>query len=305
MNLYRHEVASGSFYKSSSSGLRTQIKDCFLNKTFGPGGLPSSVKTNEFKAFIVPHAGYSYSGCCAAHAFKRVGENTKPEVIVILGVDHSGGDGVGVLFPNGSWLTPLGEVRVSEEFNDLLINEGGGVFASDEFRHSDEHSIEVQLPFIKYLYPDNTPLIVPILVNASSTDVVSELGSGLFKAWRRSGKRVLFLASSDLTHAGVRYGFSPFPELSDESFHERVKSLDGEFLELVCDLNESSGLEFAKSNGLTICGLSPILVLINVLNRMKGKNVRGEVLSHYTSGEVVKNYTNFVDYASVEFKQVN
>ncbi|MBN1923359.1 MAG: AmmeMemoRadiSam system protein B [Nanoarchaeota archaeon] len=303
MITYRQEAVSGIFYKSSEKELKSQIKKCFLDKKFGPSNPPLVKKSDEFKAFIIPHAGYDYSGYCAAHAFRRIGENSDPEIIVLLGPNHSGYGDTASLYPEGVWMTPLGEVKVDKEFNELLLKTG--VFTPDDLSHSQEHSLEVQLPFFKYVYGDKMPTIVPILISKRFTDSegLKELGTALFKAWMKSSKRVLFIASSDFSHVGVGYGFIPFNERGKE-LSDKVKVLDRELIKYITELDTNKVIEYAKDNLLTVCGLNSIIVLINVLRNMKGKRVKGELLKHYTSGEVTDEYENFVDYASIEFKQV-
>ncbi|PIU88898.1 AmmeMemoRadiSam system protein B [archaeon CG_4_10_14_0_2_um_filter_Archaea_38_6] len=300
---YRKDIASGKYYKNSKKELNNQIKQCFLDKKFGPGSLPLAKKTDEFKAFIMPHAGYDFSGCCAAHACKKIGENTNPEIIIILGVNHHGyGEGASI-FPEGCWLTPLGKSAVDKDFNDELLKHG--CFIPDELSHSMEHSIEVQLPFLQYIFSDEMPGIVPILINAEFTDneSIKLLGNALFKTWMKTGKRILFIASSDFSHVGEGYGFIPFKDRGAE-LDRKVKILDNELMQYLLDLDAAKAAKFADEKHLTVCGLSPILVLLQLLKNMKGKKIKGEILSHYTSADVAKDYDNFVDYASIEFKEL-
>lgn len=302
MKTYRHEAVSGTFYKSSENELRTQIKKLFLHPEFGPSNEPRVKKTDEFKAYIVPHAGYEFSGYAAAHTYKKIAENTNPEIIVILGPNHQGFELNASVFPEGYWMTPLGKLEVDEEFNKLLLKDK--LFVPDEISHSYEHSIEVQAPFIKYIYGEESPKIVPILINTpyNNLKLIKELGDSLFKAWMKSGKRILFIASSDLSHVGRGYGFIPFEERGEE-LSKKVKRLDEELIKLLINLKIDEAAKFAEEKKLTICGLSAILVLLVVLKNMKGKKIKGEILKHYTSADVTKNYNNFVDYASIEYKE--
>lgn len=302
MKTYRQEAVSGSFYKASEKELKAQIRKTFLDTKYGTSNQPLVEKTDEFKAFIVPHAGYDYSGFCAAHAYKKIAENTKPEIIVLIGPNHQGFKPTASIFPEGFWLTPLGKVKVDAEFNKLLLK--SKLFTPDEISHSYEHSLEVQLPFIKYVCAENTPRIVPILINTQFNDseVIEELGDALFKAWIASGKRVLFIASSDLSHVGESYNFTPFEDEGEE-LNNKVKKMDLELIKPILKLKMKPVIDYALEKKLTVCGLSAILVLMRVLKNMKGKKIRGELLSHYTSAEITKDYNNLVDYASIEFKE--
>lgn len=301
--IYRLEKVSGVFYKNSEKELRTQIKNCFLNKEFGPKNKPSVKKTNEFMAVICPHAGYDFSGPCAAHAYRKIGENTNPEIIVIIGPNHSGRGAGAALFPNGKWMTPLGELTVNDEFNNILLKESKE-FVVDELSHSNEHSIEVQLPFLKYVYGDKCPNIVPICINAYINDIkkIKKLGEGLYKAWMESGKRVLFIASSDLSHVGQSYGFIPFKERGKELSDKVKNELDKKAIDLIKKLDVDALFKYVKEKKLTICGINAIGVLLVLLKKMK-KQLNGKILSHYSSADITKDYENFVDYVSMIFKE--
>ncbi len=303
MKTYRYPVANGIFYKSSKQELLVQLKEAFLNKEFGPGNLPLVKKTDQFMAFIVPHAGYDYSGFCAAHAYRKIGENTDPETIVILGPNHHS---IGInasIFPEGSWLTPLGEVEIDYEFNKQLLEEKV-LFIPDEFAHSEEHSIEVQLPFIRFIYKDKVPKFVPIMINEpyENKKKLEMIGDALFKAWRKSGKRILFIASSDFSHVGMNYGYIPYKERGEELNRKVKEELDREALNYIVKLDIDGFVDYLKKTKATICGASAIIVLMRILKDMKGKKVKGTLLKQYTSADLTFDFSNFVDYCSVEFK---
>ncbi|VVB74630.1 2,3-dihydroxyphenylpropionate/2,3-dihydroxicinnamic acid 1,2-dioxygenase [Candidatus Tiddalikarchaeum anstoanum] len=303
MKTYRLERVSGTFYKSSAKELDNQIKNCFLNNEFGPKNEPLVKKTDEFMAFICPHAGYDMSGPCAAHAYRLVGENKTPDVVVIIGPNHNS-IGIGAaLFPEGVWATPIGEVEVDSEFNKLIEAEDKD-FIEDELSHSLEHSIEVQVPFLKYVFGDSCPKIVPICINASTNDIktIKELGDAIFKAWEKSGKNVLFIASSDFSHVGPSYGFTLSDEKGEE-LNKDIKVLDWKAVKEIQELHVDALFSYTDKENLTICGLNAIGVLMQVLKNMKAKKLKGKLLKQYTSGDVTGDYVNFVDYCAIQFSE--
>ncbi|MFA5333571.1 MAG: AmmeMemoRadiSam system protein B [Candidatus Nanoarchaeia archaeon] len=299
MKTYREAIANGIYYKASQTELRTQIKKLFLNEEFGTATLPSHKLTDKFKAFIVPHNNYEKAGYCMAHAYKEIFENTDPETIVIIGPDHDDFGCTASIFPEGIFLTPLGEVEIDKEFNDLLSK--SDLITPDELNHSDEYSIEMQLPFLQYYYEEKMPKIVPILINSKpDNEELNKIAKAIYDAWIKSGKRVLFIVSSDFSHVGMKYGFIPFPVRGKE-LNDKIKKIDEEIASKICELNFKETLEYSKKQRLNICGLNSIIIMLHVLTLMKAKKISGKILSHYTSADLNKDYDNFIDYLAIEF----
>jgi MEMO1 family protein len=299
MKTYRDAIAKGVYYKISQTELRVQIKKLFLDKKFGTSALPNDKKTDKFKAFIIPHNNYEKAGYCMAHAYKKIFENSDPETIVIIGPDHDNFGCTASIFPKGVFLTPLGEVKIDEEFNKLLMK--GKEITPDELNHSDEYSIEMQLPFLQYYYKDKMPQIVPILINSKpDNDELEKIAQTIYESWIKSGKRVLFIISSDFSHVGMKHGFIPLPVRGKE-LNDEIKKIDQEIAKKICELNIKETLELSKKQRLNICGLNSIIVLMHILKLMKTKKISGKILKHYTSADLNDDYDNFIDYLSIEF----
>ncbi|MEJ2009391.1 MAG: AmmeMemoRadiSam system protein B [Acidobacteriota bacterium] len=147
---------------------RAQI-ETFLKGYEVPPGAEKAV------AGIVPHAGWIFSGAVAAKVFKCVSASANPDTFVLLGAVHTWGPRGNSLYARGSWETPLGEVKIDEDVALQLLNLLGEDIAEDPSAHEGEHSIEVQIPFIKYLCPDAK--IVPI---AMPPGKVNEYGCRAF-----------------------------------------------------------------------------------------------------------------------------
>ncbi|NTV24285.1 MAG: AmmeMemoRadiSam system protein B, partial [Nanoarchaeota archaeon] len=104
--MVRQPAVKGMFYEADEKKLRLEIESCFISK-FGPGDLPGKRGSERIIGVLVPHAGYTYSGPCAAWAYKVIAETRLPEAYIILGTDHRGkGSAISI----DSWETPLGQI---------------------------------------------------------------------------------------------------------------------------------------------------------------------------------------------------
>ena len=154
---------------------------------------------------LVPHAGWVYSGPTAARLWVALARAEQPpEVVVLLGAVHVRGVWRPTVYSGDAWETPEGPVPVDRTLADAIVR-ADDLVGSGTAEHDTEHSLEVQVPFVRRLLPD-VP-IVPIAVPADRRAV--ELGARIAAAVRADGRRVAVVASSDLTHYGARYGFAP------------------------------------------------------------------------------------------------
>ena len=289
----RLPVAAGQFYEANSKELIERIRWCFLNE-FGPRSM-SDKKFKKYFAAIVPHAGYLYSGPCAAHAYKEIGELKDVDTFVIIGTNHTGlGPSVSV-FPEGKWITPLGEVEVDYELSSEIITTSE--FAEfDTQAHIHEHSVEVQLPFLQFLFKDFK--IVPIVFRGD--DILEEardLANSIEKAASKLGKKIFVIASSDFTHYGKYYGYIPFFG-SNEEIKKKIYELDKKAIDEILGLHEMKFLRYVNQTGATICGFAPIIATIFYA---KKHTKEGNLLKYYCSGDISGDYENCVGYASIIF----
>ena len=285
----RKPIVAGQFYESGFDELDSQIKECFKSK-FGPGDLP--VKRTDKKIFgiVAPHAGYTYSGPCQAWAYKEIAESSFPDLYVIIGLSHGG-------FPTcislEDWETPFGAISVDKDFGNSLIDKG---IKLNEEAHANEHSIEVQIPFLQFVNKDklNEIKILPII---ASDDVnYGELAEKIVKTIDETAKKVVFIASSDFTHFGISYGYMPFSTNVKENMYE----LDGKAIKLIEELKSTQFLQYADETGATICGKQAIAVVVEAC-KLLGAN-KGRLLHYYTSGDIVGDYSNAVGYGAVVIK---
>ncbi|MGB9707714.1 MAG: AmmeMemoRadiSam system protein B [Candidatus Pacearchaeota archaeon] len=295
----RKAIVSGQFYLSDKSGLNGQVESCFFNK-LGPGSLPKAFNLKARKlGLIVPHAGYPYSGACAAWAYKALMEVKKedmPETFIIFGPCHSGYGKTPFSLSLENFETPLGLVKNNIELGNSLIEALSSLgLQQDEAAHKLEHSIEVQLPFLQFCYKlaKKEFRIVPIVVSSIDYDSCAKLAMAIAKVLdeQKINKKVCVIASSDFTHYGLSYGFLPFTR----NVKENLYALDKAAISLILKLDSKNF--YKKATSLTICGYSPIVMMLELVKELGAK--KAELLKYYTSGDVVNDYSSAVGYASI------
>ncbi len=274
----RDPYVAGQFYSGSRERLEGQIKGCFLSD-IGPGELPKSGGAErDIAGCVVPHAGYMYSGAVAAHVYAELAKQNQPDTIVIISPNHTG-SGSSAALSHEDWKTPLGVVETDKETVDALFK-GCEALDIDETAHMEEHSLEVQLPFLQYLY--RTFKIVPICMKRSDSDVVENIAGCLSKI----KKDILVIASSDFTHY--------------ES-HESATQKDKNAISHISNMDEKGFLQTVYENNLSICGYGPIAVCIAAAKKLGAK--RAELLKYSTSGDVTGDYNQVVGYAGIVLRR--
>jgi MEMO1 family protein len=279
--MIREPVVAGQFYPSEAGQLMQELALAFRN-------VPE-YKGRKLKGIISPHAGISFSGHTAACGYRALADCAGYDAFMILGFSHSGYAPDDLMLSALDWRTPLGVARNSPELRALLQAAGAVV---DEKVHAQEHSIEVQIPFLQYVFKD--PVIVPVSV-AWGIDAEKH-GKGLAVALRKSKMKVCVIASSDFTHYGAGYGYVPFKD----KVPERIKALDMAALLHLKRFDHSGFLEYLEKTGATICGAGPLALLVSVLKEMGAEE--GIVLDYLRSGDITGEYSQSVSYASVIFR---
>lgn len=268
--MIRKASFSGAFYPSNKEELKEQITS-FLKEANG--------KKRDVISCISPHAGYIYSGRCAAHTFSSIEEK---ETFVIIGPNHSG-IGSGIAISNEIWETPLGKVEPDTEFIEELLDT---LFIVDPLSHKFEHSIEVQLPFLQMTQRNFK--IVPISLSSTFYDfeICEKIAKKIISVAKKLKRNFCLIASSDFTHFGPMYGFLP----------ENPEKIDKEAIRLILNLDAKKFNEFSFDK--TICGYGGITVAMIIAKEF---NAKGELLEYYTSGDVTGDKSNWVGYASIIF----
>ncbi|MFX1409593.1 MAG: AmmeMemoRadiSam system protein B [Promethearchaeota archaeon] len=285
----RKPAVAGSFYPRYKPDLLNIIKKSFLNSEFGPGEDPKSLNKDQRTIIggVSPHAGYVYSGCCAAFTYLNLFKEKIPDTIIILGTDHIGYGKI-ALMNKGEWETPLGNLEIDEELSKEILDISNTIINDESafigFPFEREHNIEVQLPFIKYCSDDKDVKIIPIIISVKDFEILNKLSNDIANAIKTYNKDVVVIASSDMTHKEV-YNADQLKQ-----FKERDQKVINAFIEL----DPQKTLEAASKT--TVCGsqtITSLMLICKHLNVTKGK-----LLKYYTSSERTDNYGYCVGYFS-------
>jgi AmmeMemoRadiSam system protein B len=280
----RRPNVAGQFYEADAEALRAQIRNCFLNK-LGPKKLPIvnfHDHPRNIVGMICPHAGYMYSGPVAASAFYELALDGKPDTVVLLGPNHTGYGSALSLMREGVWKTPLGDIEINTEMANDLIHETN-IIDVDELAHRYEHSLEVQLPFLQFLY-GNSFKIMPICFLLQDYESAVEVGRALEEVL--DGTNTVIIASSDMTH------YEPAKTASAK---------DQAALKAIIEMDAKCFYDTVEKRNITACGYAPIVALITYA---KGVNVKeAKVLNYHNSGDITGDHSSVVGYAAVNFKK--
>jgi hypothetical protein len=285
--MIRKPIVAGMFYKEHFEELDKEINYAFKEDKFGPGDLPVKKRDKEIIGIIAPHAGYVYSGAGQAWCYKEIGESKLADVYVIIGTNHSS---IRTCVTKEDFETPFGIVRVNGEFAETLMKHIN--IKEDNRVHNNEHSIEVQLPFLQFVNRDYLKQIRIVPIAVSSDIRYEDLARAIVETASELDKKICVICSSDFTHYGINYGYMPF----HDKIKENLENLDMGAIKYIKDLDSFGFVNYVEETGATICGYSAIAVFIEIAKLMKASM---EVLHYYTSGDVIKDYSSAVGYGSI------
>lgn len=278
LNLRKPAVA-GSFYAGDSKALNTQIEKCFLHK-IGPSEIPltNPKRKSNIIGLVSPHAGYIYSGPVAANGFYKIALDGKPDTIIVLGPNHRGfGKDISIM-AEGKWETPLGKLEIDTDIAEKIIK-NSKIIRNDEKAHQYEHSIEVQLPFIQYIF-GNDIKFVPICMTRQDINTDIEIAQSISSSV--VDKNILIIASSDFTH------YEP---------QEYAKTVDKQAINAILNFDPKRLYDMIYQQNLSMCGPGPITVMLIACETLGFK--KSELLKYATSGDVSGMYDQVVGYASI------
>jgi len=241
----RQPAVAGSFYPSNKSNLKTLV-DSFFNEV--------NTTENNAIAVIVPHAGYVFSGPVAAAGIKCINNNKKYEHVFVIGSSHTHYFNGASIYTQGDFITPLGKVQVDPLSKTLV--EKHKIFNNDINIHAQEHSIEVQLPFLQCWLKEPFS-IVPIIIGGESIEISKNLADILKEYFNENN---LFIISSDFSH---------YPDYNDAVYSDNElakailsKSVD-KFFTTKRKLENSKIPELVTS----ACGWTSILTLLYIIEK--------------------------------------
>ena len=276
----RLPAVSGIFYPSNPFELRKTIEQSFLDRKFGPGTITTADQRRRIFGLVSPHAGYAYSGSVAANGFCQI-SNMEFETIIITGPNHYG-IGSGVATMRGiPWETPMGKVELNDEFIDRISKDS--IIDVDDFSHSRDHCLEVQLPFLQYM-KNSSFNIVPVILMLQDIETAREVGRLISRTMNTENTKGLIIASSDFTH------YEPNVEA-----HRK----DLELINAISSLDVTSFYETLERLDISACGYGAIASVMIAAKELGA--TRGELLRYATSGDVTGDMSSVVGYASIIF----
>ena len=263
--MVRKPAVAGMFYPGDGVRLRAEVERL----------LQPAEKKRKVLGIIAPHAGYTYSGGCAGSIFGKV---KVPDTVIILGVNHRGFGHPFAIDGNDAWQTPMGDIPVAVDLAQSLALESG-VFAIDNVASAQEHSLEVQVPFIQAANPQAR--ILPITIASGNLEKLlaggSELGEVLI-----GSDNVLVVASTDMSH----YIDAETAKKKDMKAIERILELDPEGL-----------LKTVAREGITMCGVSPTVMMLAAAVKAGARDA--DVVEYTHSGKVSGDFSEVVAYLSM------
>lgn len=288
----RKPIVAGQFYPGQRNSCVAEINEC-LQQTESVEPLPATIV-----AGIVPHAGWTFSGSLAALVFSAIKQrHDEVNTFIIFGAAHGYYGSSPALYDKGSWLTPLGEVAIDEELADAVLKSDAAV--SDTHAHEYEHSIEVQVPFVQHFFADAK--ILPILTPPNEQAIsLGEVVGDIISADEK--KKIICIGSTDLTHYGPRYGFTPMG-IGADALQWASEVNDQQFIDLALKLQPQRMLTSAAENS-NACGAGAAAAAVTAARKL-GKT-KGLLLAHTNSNEVMlqkmgTSSTDSVGYAAIVF----
>jgi len=271
----RHPAVAGRFYPSNP-----EILARHLENYVGCGASASEPQTEEKVAnaigCMVPHAGYIYSGHVAGAVYRRLPARSS---YIILCPNHFGRGAPLAIMSKGAWLTPLGSVPIDSSLAQVA-SQSCHLLAEDAHAHSDEHSLEVQLPFLQYLVKEFS--FVPFSIVAGGYAALESLGRGVARTVAKAGKPVLIIASSDMNH----YEPDDITRLKDQIAIEKILALD------------PAGLyDVIRREDISMCGYGPAVALLTAARELGAK--RAELVKYATSADTSGDHSTVVGYAGI------
>ena len=280
-------AVAGMFYPDNAREIRELIDQSFSNQRFGPGKVQSSTPSannqhRKIYGIVSPHAGYIYSGAVAANGFYEVASVNFQDVIMV-GPNHYGIGSWVAGMRDGIWETPLGEVQVNSQMADE-IKRRSAALDIDDYAHSRDHCLEVQLPFLQYVKQDFK--IVPVVLVSQNRDIALDLGNAISQTIMEMDAldSTLLLASSDFTH------YEPNSEA-----HKK----DGELIKTILSLDVNRFYTILERMNISACGYGAIATMMVAAKNLGA--TRGELLKYATSGDVTGDVSAVVGYSSIVF----
>lgn len=275
MFLIRDPVAAGIYYNADKNQLLKEVEGAFAHRDG-----PKTIKQKSVRAVISPHDKLHLSGHVSAWSYSRIGKSN----YIIIGPNHEGLGATFAVMKEGLWKTPLGEVVVDTQ-NAKRLLEKSNVLGVDVTAHKTEHSIEMQLPFLQYMF-GNDFKIIPISITNKFGDKnfvssCKDIGRAIASLVKSEKENWTIVATTDFTRAEKK-----FVEKNDQKIIGSIKSL-----------SEKKFSDTVNKNKSFICGYGAVIVAMSAAKALGAK--KGELLKYATSYNVVPDTNEVAGYASI------
>ena len=268
---WRRAAFAGSWYPRGAAAIVDEVEGYL--RAACPGAL-----SGRLIGLVSPHAGLHYSGPVAAYGYSLL-RGREAVSVVLVGPSHRASfEGVAV-HASGAWETPLGTVPIDEALAQALLAADATLF-DDPGPHRDEHSLEMQMPFLQQAMPGLR--IVPMLMGTQSRQEVEALAAALARVL--PGRAVLLVASSDLSH------YQPASVAS---------RLDAEVVEDVRRLDADALMQRLETRDNVACGGGPLVAVMKAARALGAD--RATVLRYADSGDASGDKAQVVGYLSAVF----
>ena len=284
MEKIRKASHSGSWYTNQKSELINQLSS-FISSCV------KHEKNNYLKSIIVPHAGYRYSAKTASWAYA----NINPELynrIVILGPSHK-------VYITGCCLTsctvyetPIGNIKIDLESVERL-SKLNDYYIYDKNVEENEHSLEMQLPFLKLIFGDKDFKLLPIMVGQTSIEQDFYFADTLKELYE--DKETLFVISSDFCHWGKRFNYM-YLNKDFNKIYQSIEYIDKLGIECIESLDPYKFNDYLVEFKNTICGRRPISILLCLIQNFKNGFIN--FIKYDQSSQVEEMDDSSVSYAA-------
>ena len=276
----RRYLTTGPWYPSSKEKLKRAL-DSFFE------GTSVTDVDGRIVGIVSPHAGYEYSGRCAARAYKYCEKIPDVKRIIILGISH-GARFYGACVSDFEYnSTPLGSIPVDTGITSALAREKHFTVNNNIMQY--EHSIENQLPFLQRMFQGKEYKIVPVLFGGLGKEDFKDIARAIGKY---VDEKTLVIASTDFTHYGSRFDYVPFTE----DIPQRLKKLDMGLADFILNLDFDGYYDYKEKTDITVCGFVPVGVLMNIFAE---RGAKCTLIDYYTSGSLSGDYSTSVSYVSI------
>ena len=276
---------AGTWYPGEREGLAKTIDELLAKAK------PPSLSDRPL-AVIAPHAGYRYSAPVAATGFRSLQGQAYKRAIVMAFSHREASSYQGVDVPREltAYETPLGQIPIDRQVcDDLLKNRS---FVSNAGLDRGEHSLELQLPLLQRALAGKAFKLVPLYVGRMSEEDLTRAAQAILP-WLDD--ETVLVASSDFTHFGANFGYTPFKDDAGKKLHE----LGDQAAAPLLNSDYDGFIAHLDKTGDTICGRGPISLLLRILTMRGG--AQGVRTGFDTSGDMTGDWSNSVTYEAFVF----